>query len=90
MERGSQAHKKCHGGPASERDVAQPVLSEEAMREAIFMRHTSDEDAVRLKMKLTFGARQKMVRDVDQSTQLLATFPRFADVKGLVSTLHYT
>ncbi|KAL2097491.1 hypothetical protein ACEWY4_006698 [Coilia grayii] len=84
-ERRSPAHNECNRGPASERDVPEPELSEEQLREAIsFMKHASDEEAVRMKMKQTFSSRQKMVHDAQQSPHVLATFPRFADVKGLI------
>lgn len=87
-ERASQAHNECNGGPTSERDVREPELNEEQLREAIsFMKHGSDEETVRLKMKQTFSARQKMVHDAEQSPHVLATFSRFADVKGLVSMI---
>ena len=88
MERGSPARSKSHGGPTAERDIREPELSEEQLREAIsFLRQTPDEDTVRLKMRQTFSARQKMVRDPEKSPHVLATFPRFADVKGLVSMI---
>lgn len=51
------------------------------------MKHATDEEVVRLKMKQTFVHRQKMVHDPHQSPDVLSTFTRFADVKGLVSKI---
>ena len=51
------------------------------------MKHATDEEVVRQKMKQTFVYRQRMVH-TDQSPDVLSTFSRFADVKGLVSKIH--
>ncbi|XP_041961272.1 uncharacterized protein LOC121719582 [Alosa sapidissima] len=78
-------HKRCKGGPASERDVTEPELTDEQLKEAIsLMKHATDEEVVRLKMKQTFVHRQRMVHDSHQSPDVLSTFTRFADVKGLI------
>ncbi|KAK0134445.1 hypothetical protein N1851_029940 [Merluccius polli] len=78
-------NKRCKGGPASERDVAEPELNEEQLKEAIsLMKHATDQEVVRLKMKQTFVHRQKMIHDSHQSSDVLSTFTRFADVKGLI------
>lgn len=71
--------------------MTEPELNEEQLREAIsLMKHATDEEVVRLKMKQTFVHRQKMVHDSHQSPAVLSTFTRFADVKGLVSKIQWT
>lgn len=77
------------GGPTVRREsefTPETVLSEDECKEAIaFMNHSADEDAVKKKMKLTFDYRHNMVLDPMQSSDILTIFPRFKDVKGLVS-----
>lgn len=77
------------GGPTVRREsefTPETVLSEDECKEAIaFMNHSADEDAVKKKMKLTFDYRRNMVLDPMQSSDILTIFPRFKDVKGLVS-----
>ena len=49
------------------------------------MKHSTDEDMVKKKMKLTFAYRRSLVLDSVQSSNILSDFPRFKDVKGLVN-----
>ncbi|XP_063068541.1 uncharacterized protein LOC134459969 [Engraulis encrasicolus] len=79
-------NKRWRGGPSSERNVTEPeLLSEEQLKEALsLMRHAADDEVVRLKMKQTFHHRQRMVHDHLMSPDVLSTFSRFADVKGLI------
>ncbi|XP_076867139.1 uncharacterized protein LOC143518514 isoform X2 [Brachyhypopomus gauderio] len=46
--------------------------------------HAADDEVVRLKMRQTFQHRQKIVHDSHLSPDVLSTFSRFADVKGLI------
>lgn len=50
------------------------------------MKQSSNEAAVRQKMKMTFKHRRQMVLD-DKSSDVLTEYPRFKDVKGLVIDL---
>ena len=55
-------------------------------REAIsFLIHTPEEASVLEKMEMTFQYRQDLVHDPERSGDVFKTFPRFLDVKGLVS-----
>ncbi|RXN31317.1 hypothetical protein ROHU_017098 [Labeo rohita] len=76
------------GGPTIRRQSEfnpQTTLSEDECKEAIaFMSHSSDEDAIKKKMKLTFDYRRNMVLDPMQSSDTLTVFPRFKDIKGLI------
>lgn len=47
--------------------------------------HSHDEASVFQKMKMTFHYRQDLVHDPQRTTEVFKTFPRFLDVKGLVS-----
>ncbi|KAL2086018.1 hypothetical protein ACEWY4_017077 [Coilia grayii] len=47
------------------------------------MKHTTDQVAVKEKMKATFKHRQQLLRDPDQSA-LILHFPRFLDTPGLI------
>lgn len=61
-------------------------LEGDACREAIaFLVHASDEASVFHKMKETFKHRQDLVHNPQRTTNILTVFPRFLDVKGLVS-----
>jgi len=77
------------GGPTVRREAEftpETVLSEDECKEAIaFMNHSANEDAVKKNMKLTFDYRRDMVLDPMLSSDILTVFPRFKDVKGLVS-----
>nr|XP_055035025.1 uncharacterized protein LOC129422902 [Misgurnus anguillicaudatus]XP_055035026.1 uncharacterized protein LOC129422902 [Misgurnus anguillicaudatus] len=76
------------GGPTIRREpqfAPEAVLSEDECKEAIaFMKHSADEDSVKMKMKLTFDYRHGMVLDPVQSNNILTVFPRFKDIKGLI------
>lgn len=75
-------------GPNRRRSVASVAeqLDGDACREAIsFLVHCHDEPSVFQKMKMTFEHRQNLVHDPQRTTDVLKTFPRFFDVKGLVS-----
>lgn len=61
-------------------------LDGDACREAIsFLIHSHDEASVFQKMKMTFQYRQDLVHDPERTTDVFKTFPRFLDVRGLVS-----
>lgn len=63
-------------------------LDGDACREAIsFLVHSPDEASVFQKMKMTFQHRQDLVHDPQRSTDVFKTFPRFLDIKGLVSCI---
>lgn len=64
------------------------TLNEDECKEAIaFISHSSSEDAIKKKRKLTFDYRRNMVLDPMQSSDILTVFPRFKDIKGLVKCL---
>lgn len=48
------------------------------------MKYCTDEATIKQKMKITFEHRRSMVLDEERSSDVLAEFPRFKDVKGLV------
>lgn len=79
------------GGPTVRRQSEfnpETTLNEDECKEAIaFMSHSSDEDTIKKKMKLTFDYRRNMVLDPMQSSDILTVFPRFKDIKGLVKCL---
>ena len=65
-------------------------LDGDACKEAIsFLVHSPDEAGVFEKMKLTLQHRQDLVSDAQRSADVFKTFPRFIDVKGLVSCEFY-
>jgi hypothetical protein len=49
------------------------------------MKHSVDEETVKQKMRSTFRYRRNMVEDPERCGDVLAEYPRFKDVKGLVS-----
>lgn len=74
------------GGPTVRRQSEfnpETILNEDECKEAIaFMRRSSDEDAIKKKMKLTFDYRRNMVLDPMQWNYILTIFPRFKDIKA--------
>ncbi|XP_013867477.1 uncharacterized protein LOC106520091 [Austrofundulus limnaeus] len=61
-------------------------LDGDACREAIsFLNHCQDEESVFQKMKMTFQYRQDLVHDLQRTTDVFKTFPRFLDIKGLLN-----
>ncbi|KAI3357230.1 hypothetical protein L3Q82_015687 [Scortum barcoo] len=76
------------GGPKARGEASfspEVALSEEQCREAMsFMKHSTDEAAIKQKMKLTFEFRCKMVLDGEKSSEVLTEFPRFKDIRGLI------
>ena len=76
-------------GPKRQRSAAagsSQQLDGDAAREAVsFLVHSTDEATVFEKMKKTFQHRQDLVRDPLRSADVFKTYPRFLDVKGLVS-----
>lgn len=79
-------------GPNRQRSAAIVLqqLDGDACREAIsFLVHSADEASVFEKMKMTFQHRQDLVRDPLRTVDVFKTFPRFLDVKGLVSCLFF-
>ncbi|XP_045559987.1 uncharacterized protein [Salmo salar] len=48
------------------------------------MKHSSDEETVKQKMKLTFEYRKKMTHDPSKCYTILTQFPHFLDVKGMI------
>ncbi len=79
------------GGPTVRRQSEfnpETNLNEDECKEAIaFMHHSSDEDTIKKKMKLTFYYRHNMVLDPMQSNEILTIFSRFKDIKGLVKCI---
>lgn len=51
------------------------------------MKYSSDEATIKNKMKMTFDYRRKMVLDEIRSSDVLTEFPRFKDIKGLVTLI---
>ncbi len=49
--------------------------------------HTGVEETIFEKMRQTFRYRQELVHNTDMATNILKTFPRFLDTKGLVSNI---
>ncbi|XP_048012928.1 uncharacterized protein LOC125246110 [Megalobrama amblycephala] len=76
------------GGPTAEREASsstEVILTEEQCREAVsLMKHTSEVETVKVKMRETFQYRRKMIQDPRRSNDVLTEFPRFLDIKGLV------
>ncbi|KAF5908094.1 uncharacterized protein DAT39_002226, partial [Clarias magur] len=74
------------GGPSLKRSInPEGHLDEEAVREAIALFcHTSEEGQI-FKTKETFRHRHGLVHDPDKTMDILKTFPRFLNTKGLVN-----
>lgn len=75
------------GGPNFQRTVnVERQLDGDACQEAMsLLNHTTDNSLIFQKMRETFQHRQKLVNDPGRSVDILSSFPRFLDTKGLVS-----
>ncbi|KAL2095579.1 hypothetical protein ACEWY4_007727 [Coilia grayii] len=80
--------KSVHqGSPKTLRETSssEQLSGNECANEAVsMMKHTTDQVAVKEKMKATFKHRQELLRDPDQSALILDHFPRFLDTPGLI------
>nr|XP_040034893.1 uncharacterized protein LOC120820775 [Gasterosteus aculeatus aculeatus] len=74
------------GGPNCQRTVnVERQLDDDACQEAMsLLNHTADNFLIFQKMRETFQHRQKLVNDPGRSVDILSSFPRFLDTKGLV------
>ncbi|XP_030608908.1 uncharacterized protein LOC115796684 isoform X1 [Archocentrus centrarchus] len=82
-----RSSKSAHqGGPRTLREtLTSEQLFGDGCKEAMsMMKHSSDQEVVREKMKATFKHRQNMLHDLDQSSLILDHFPRFLDTPGLI------
>lgn len=87
QKRGRSSQSFC-GGPTAERRASNisDDLSEEECKDAIsFMKHCSDETTIKQKMQATFQYRRRLIKDPNKYGDVLLEFPRFKDMKGLVS-----
>lgn len=75
------------GGPKVKRAISlEQQLDGDAALEAIsLLAHTGVESTIFEKMRQTFRHRQELVQNADTATDVLKTFPRFLDTKGLVN-----
>lgn len=75
-------------GPNRRRSTegAPQQLTGDACKEAIsFLLHCNDDKSVIEKMRKTFKYRQELIHDSQRTEAVFKIFPRFLDVKGLVS-----
>jgi len=75
------------GGPNFQRTLnVEEQLDGDACQEAMsLLNHTTDKALISQKMRETFQHRQKLVNDPGRSVDILSSFPRFLDKKGLVN-----
>lgn len=81
----SRLRQSFCGGPTAERRASNipDDLSEEECKEAIsFMKHCSDESAIKQEMQVTFQSRRHLIEDLEKCGDVLKEFPRFKDVKA--------
>ncbi|XP_013855814.1 uncharacterized protein LOC106511603 [Austrofundulus limnaeus] len=79
--------KSAHpGGPKNQREAltSEQLFGDECKEAMSIMKHSSDKEVVKEKMKRTFKHRQNMLRDLEQSSLILDHFERFLDTPGLV------
>nr|XP_021328873.1 uncharacterized protein LOC110439036 [Danio rerio] len=84
----SQSRVELKGGPTLLRTVGaldDQRMGDECMEAMSLLHHTTDHDTVFKKMKETFHYRQQILHDPQRSADVLQMFPRFLDVKGLIS-----
>ncbi|XP_014909452.1 uncharacterized protein LOC106960717 isoform X2 [Poecilia latipinna] len=77
----AQRRRLAEGPPDSK--MAKDLFGDGCKEAMSIMKHASDQDIVKEKMKATFKHRQNMLHDLDQSSLILDHFPRFLDTPGL-------
>ena len=60
------------------------LLGEDCHEAISFLKHSTDESAIKEKMRVTFQYRQTLVQDQQCSLTVLDVFPRFLNITGLV------
>ena len=60
------------------------LLGEQCHEAISFLKHSTDESAIKEKMRATFQYRQTLVQDQQCSSTVLDVFPRFLYITGLV------
>ncbi|XP_059930851.1 uncharacterized protein LOC132474275 isoform X3 [Gadus macrocephalus] len=78
--------KTFDGGPTAQRQVAgtSQHSDEDCVNAISLMKHSVDEETVKQKMRSTFRYRRNRVEDPERCGDVLAEYPRFKDVKGLI------
>ncbi|KAM9754046.1 uncharacterized protein ACNS7B_007170 isoform 2-T2 [Menidia menidia] len=82
----SSTNYTSSGGPNIQRTViVEKQLDGNACQEAIsLLNHTTDRSVIFQKMRETFEYRHKLIKDASGRNDILATFKRFLDTKGLI------
>ncbi|XP_030588512.1 uncharacterized protein LOC115782476 [Archocentrus centrarchus] len=73
--------------PKRKREVSctdKQLLGEECREAISFLKHSTDESAVKEKMRATFQYRQTLVQDQQCSSTVLDVFPQFLNITGLI------
>ncbi|CAJ1083779.1 uncharacterized protein LOC127531094 isoform X2 [Xyrichtys novacula] len=60
------------------------LLGEHCHEAISFLKHSTDESAIKEKMRATFQYRQTLVQDQQCSSTVFDVFPRFLDITGLI------
>ncbi|XP_076591434.1 uncharacterized protein LOC143323468 [Chaetodon auriga] len=60
------------------------LLGEQCHEAISFLKHSTDESAIKEKMRATFQYRQTLVQDQQCSSTVLDVFPRFLNITGLI------
>lgn len=60
------------------------LIGEECHEAISFLKHSTDESAIKEKMRATFQYRQTLVQDQQGSSTVFDVFPRFLNITGLV------
>ncbi|KAJ8381016.1 hypothetical protein SKAU_G00017940 [Synaphobranchus kaupii] len=77
VSRGPNFERQTQLGEQLQGDVCKEAVS--------YMAQCTDQEQVFLKMRETFQYRQQLVHDPQKTDNVLSTFPRFLDTKGLVN-----
>ncbi|XP_051795507.1 uncharacterized protein LOC127537497 isoform X3 [Acanthochromis polyacanthus] len=73
--------------PKRKRDVLctdKQLLGEHCHEAISFLKHSTDESAIKERMRATFQYRQTLVQDQQCSSTVFDIFPRFLDITGLI------
>ncbi|XP_030283379.1 uncharacterized protein LOC115587599 isoform X2 [Sparus aurata] len=64
--------------------IDKQLLGEHCHEAISFLKHSTDESAIKEKMRATFQYRQTLVQDQQCSSTVFDVFPRFLDITGLI------
>ncbi|KAM4597229.1 uncharacterized protein V3H82_023060 [Fundulus diaphanus] len=82
--RTSESAHQCGPKTLRQTETSDQLFGDDCTEAISIMKHSSNPEVIKEKMKATFQHRQKLLHDLEQSSFILDHFPRFLDTPGLI------